>query len=123
MADEASSVPGPFDVRTIKNLIALMSRHDLSEIDLREGNLRIRLRRGAMVTTITPVGLPPVQAAPGPVAAPRQNGKKTNLPNRSMKSRVRPSAPSMSPPIQVPTPTWGSDRASLLPRSSVSLRR
>ena len=47
MADDVSRGPSPFDVQTIKSLVALMSRHDLSEIDLREGELRIRLRRGA----------------------------------------------------------------------------
>jgi hypothetical protein len=38
--------PSPFDVQTIKHLVALMSRHDLSEIDLRDGPARLRLRRG-----------------------------------------------------------------------------
>ncbi len=52
MADEASNIPSPFDVRTIKYLVRLMSNHDLSEIDLREGDLRIRLRRGATKTAI-----------------------------------------------------------------------
>jgi acetyl-CoA carboxylase biotin carboxyl carrier protein len=69
MADESSSIPRPFDVRTIKYLVRLMSRHDLSEIDLREGELRIRLQRGGRVTTALPVAAPPVVAA-GPVTAP-----------------------------------------------------
>ncbi len=46
MADEVDKTPSPFDVKTVRHLVALMSRHDLSEIDLREGDLRIRLRRG-----------------------------------------------------------------------------
>lgn len=46
MADEDAKTPGPFDVKTVRYLIALMGRHDLSEIDLRQGDLRIRLRRG-----------------------------------------------------------------------------
>jgi acetyl-CoA carboxylase biotin carboxyl carrier protein len=62
VADDVSRGPGPFDVQTIKSLVALMSRHDLSEIDLREGELRIRLRRGVH-------GPAP---APGPAAAPAQ---------------------------------------------------
>ena len=32
-------------LRTIKELVALMSRHDLAEIDLREGEVRLRIRR------------------------------------------------------------------------------
>ncbi len=35
-----------FDVRKIRRLVELMKEHDLSEIDLREGEMRIQLRRG-----------------------------------------------------------------------------
>jgi acetyl-CoA carboxylase biotin carboxyl carrier protein len=66
VADEDSNIPSPFDVRTIKHLIALMSRHDLSEIDLREGDLRIRLRRGPRGVLPSPV----VNAIPAPTPAP-----------------------------------------------------
>ena len=52
VADDTSKIPSPFDVRTIKDLVLLMSRHDLSEIDLREGDLRIRLRRGPQGVTV-----------------------------------------------------------------------
>ena len=33
MADEVPKSPGPFDVRTIKSLVALMTQHDLAEIE------------------------------------------------------------------------------------------
>jgi acetyl-CoA carboxylase biotin carboxyl carrier protein len=73
VADEASNdSPNPFDVQTIKALVALMSRHDLSEIDLREGEYRIRLRRGPRgVTVSAPAAAPPPAAAavPAPAAA------------------------------------------------------
>ena len=36
-----------FDVKRIRRLVELMNEHDLSEIDLREGEQRIRLRAGA----------------------------------------------------------------------------
>jgi acetyl-CoA carboxylase biotin carboxyl carrier protein len=80
VADDTSKIPSPFDVRTIKDLVLLMSRHDLSEIDLREGDLRIRLRRGPQgvtvaggaVTTLLPASMPaptvPTAAEPKPVA-------------------------------------------------------
>lgn len=44
--EEVGKSSGPFDVRTVKALVSLMTQHDLSEIDLREGNQRLRLRRG-----------------------------------------------------------------------------
>jgi acetyl-CoA carboxylase biotin carboxyl carrier protein len=73
VADEASnSNPRPFDVRTIKYLVALMSRHDLSEIDLREGDLRIHLLRGPRGTVIPTMQMPAMvpAMAPAPVVAP-----------------------------------------------------
>ncbi|HYV38577.1 MAG TPA: acetyl-CoA carboxylase biotin carboxyl carrier protein [Gemmataceae bacterium] len=67
MADEDSKAEGPFDVANIRALVALMSRHDLSEIDLRQGEQRIRLRRGALKTTVTTMsGFAP---APAPLPA------------------------------------------------------
>src|SRR5690349_4367639 len=48
-----------------------MGRHDLSEIDLREGDLRIRLRRGAHDLPIVSVSPPATTSAPAtPPAAP-----------------------------------------------------
>jgi acetyl-CoA carboxylase biotin carboxyl carrier protein len=63
VADDASRNPGPFDLRTVKALVALMSQHDLSEIDLREGTQRICLRRGSTQ---------PVFSAPATPASPGQ---------------------------------------------------
>jgi len=57
---------GPIDVRTIRYLAALMSRHNLAEIDVHDGALRVRLKRGG------PDGIPGqprVVAAPAPAAA------------------------------------------------------
>jgi acetyl-CoA carboxylase biotin carboxyl carrier protein len=70
VADEQNNASSPFDVQTVKLLVQLMSRHDLSEIDLREGTLRIRIRRGqpcVAVNTAPPVAVP---AAPAVAPAP-----------------------------------------------------
>ena len=83
MADDATNQPSPFDVGTIKNLVALMSRHDLSEIDLSIGDQRIRLRRGSRIAapavfppaTIPPA--PPPQPAPSAAPAPAEKEKPT----------------------------------------------
>ena len=74
MADDGSNTPGPFDVGTIRALVALMSRHDLSEIDLHQGDRRIRLRRGAtrIAVASAPVLAAPVVTAPSP--APKPDG-------------------------------------------------
>jgi acetyl-CoA carboxylase biotin carboxyl carrier protein len=69
--DSAKSTgnPGPFDVRTVKNLVALMAQHDLSEIDLRDGTQRLRLRRGGSVAESVPMPMPVPPAAARPVLA------------------------------------------------------
>ena len=75
MSDEATPSPGPFDVRTVRYLVRLMSRFDLSEIDLHEGDRRIRLRRGLPVSTqaLAPAPLhaaPPLPTAHAPAPSP-----------------------------------------------------
>ncbi len=67
--------PGPFNVRTIHYLVRLMRKYDLGQIDLQEGERRIRLRRGAVVATATPtvgVGIPAMIPPPStpPAASP-----------------------------------------------------
>jgi acetyl-CoA carboxylase biotin carboxyl carrier protein len=60
VADDDSSDKSRLpDLRTVRRLAALMSRHDLSEIDMRDGTLHVRLRRGARFK-----GVPVVAAAP-----------------------------------------------------------
>jgi len=80
VADDATNNPRPFNVRTVRYLVSLMSQHDLSEIDLREGDLRIRLVRGiqgavmmappALPAPVAAAAAPPTVAAPVPAAAP-----------------------------------------------------
>lgn len=86
MTGNSGSVPGDvFDVRKVRKFIELMNEHDLTEIDLRQGDQRIRLRRGpetvAVATspaapfssTIAPTGpAPPAESARG--AAPTDEG-------------------------------------------------
>ena len=62
MADEKRDAPRPFDVRTVEYLRQLMTEHDLAEVELREGDQRIRLRKGAAI----PAGFLPAPAYPSP---------------------------------------------------------
>jgi acetyl-CoA carboxylase biotin carboxyl carrier protein len=74
VADEPSNNPGPFDVKTIEVLVGLMSKHDISEMDLCNGDQRVRLRRGNRVLTTTapvPMGVTPPSAPPA--ATPSAN--------------------------------------------------
>lgn len=82
---EEANPPSPFDVQTIKHLVALMSRHDLSEIDLRDGPVRLRLRRGPRRVTAPAASV--IAAAP-PVAAaavtPPPPGEAPGRPTRAL---------------------------------------
>lgn len=66
MAEDPSNQPGPFNIKTIEHLVGLMSEHDISEMDLTEGGLRVRLRRGNRVVTSH---VPVVQPTPQPVVS------------------------------------------------------
>src|SRR5262245_32206496 len=71
----AMSNPGPssgdiFDVRKVRRLVELMKEHDLAENDLRQGEQRVRLRRGAEPLIAAPAvyaasahSVPPATAA------------------------------------------------------------
>jgi acetyl-CoA carboxylase biotin carboxyl carrier protein len=72
VADDASNKSSPFDVQTVRSLVVLMTRHDLSEIDLQDGTQRIRLRRGPrgkVVSSVVPAA-PFLAAPPAAPAAP-----------------------------------------------------
>jgi acetyl-CoA carboxylase biotin carboxyl carrier protein len=80
VAEGPSDKPRPFDVRTVRYLVRLMSRHDLSEIDLQEGEQRIRLRRGGKeapaAAAAGPAFEPVPRPAPNAAAAPEQPARK-----------------------------------------------
>ena len=85
MAEKPNSKTNPFEVETIRDLVRLMSKHGLSELDLQDGEKKIRLKKeGLGVPTFapimqqqaTPVLHQPVQtqaATTAPAAAPAVN--------------------------------------------------
>ncbi len=71
---EGKSAGVPLDLERLRELIALMEQHDLSEVDLQNGEQRCRLRRGPQnVSMISApqayLPQPQYAAAPAPVAA------------------------------------------------------
>lgn len=65
MSGETSHSDDIFDPRNIRRLIELMDEHELSELELKQGDTRIRLRKGFE---------PGYSHAPSPVAAAPQAG-------------------------------------------------
>lgn len=63
MKDSGGGSNDVFDVRKVRRLVELMNEHELSEIDLRQGDQRIRLRKGHDPQ----VQLAPMAATPAPI--------------------------------------------------------
>jgi acetyl-CoA carboxylase biotin carboxyl carrier protein len=85
VAEPKPDAPRPFDAKMIEHLIGLMTKNELSEIYLHEGDHRIRLRKGYAGLPVAYVpgspGYPhgPTQASPpphAPTAAPVEPAKK-----------------------------------------------
>ncbi len=87
VADDKRDTPRPFDVKTVEYLLKLMTEHDLAEINLQEGDQRIRLRKGSEI----PAGFVP---SPGGYAHPAP------APNPSIPA---PSVPAQASPPSAPT--------------------
>ena len=68
MASSGSNPDDVFDVRRVRRLVELMQEFELAEIDLRQAEQRIRLRKD-QEPVIVPGGYAPA-AAPQPAAAP-----------------------------------------------------
>jgi acetyl-CoA carboxylase biotin carboxyl carrier protein len=73
VADDNRDSPRPFDVRTVEYLLKLMTEHELAEIELKEGDQRIRLRKvsahpAAFLPAPTSYVAPAHQTAPNPGA-------------------------------------------------------
>lgn len=80
MAAKSTGSSQPFDLDKLRELIELMEKHGLSEVNLRQGEEQWRLRRGpeeGAVPQAYPVGMPPMAyppQAPAPQAAPAVAG-------------------------------------------------
>ena len=64
MAEKPNSKTNPFEVETIRDLVRLMSKHGLSELDLQDGEKKIRLKKEGLSA---PVFAPIMQQQPAPV--------------------------------------------------------
>lgn len=71
MANGGASSGDVFDVRKVRRFVELMNEHDLAEIDLRQADQRIRLRRGQEPVVSVAA---PLAATPPPAAAPDATG-------------------------------------------------
>ncbi len=98
MADDKRDAPRPFDVKTVEYLLKLMSEHDLAEVDLKEGDQRIRLRKG---------GPAPAVYAPQPAPAPAPVAHASGSPVTNPAPAVPPPAAPAKNLIEIKSPMVG----------------
>jgi acetyl-CoA carboxylase biotin carboxyl carrier protein len=101
VAEDSTNNPNPFDIPTIRALIQMMSRHNVSEVDLRQGNQRIRLLRGG--TPLIPIpSIDMTSPQMFPSASPPAG-------------REAPQTPASKPLYEIKSPTPGTFYASPSP--------
>lgn len=67
----AAQNPGDiFDVKKVRRLIELMKEHDLSELDLKQADNRVRIRRGGEVVAYSAPAIAPPRPAAAAAAEP-----------------------------------------------------
>jgi acetyl-CoA carboxylase biotin carboxyl carrier protein len=103
MPENPTGSDEPLDVRTIRHLVRLMKRYDLTAIDFIEGETKIRLRRRTEQ-----------QAAPVPIAAPAAYPT-TSPPSAMPASGTAPTAPAAPAGVVIESPMVGTYYASSSP--------
>jgi acetyl-CoA carboxylase biotin carboxyl carrier protein len=94
-----------FDVKKVTKLIELMKEHDLSEIDLKQGDTAVRLKRGGDVVMaagpLPPVSRPAAPAAGQAEKAPAAGDKMLVITSPMVGTFYRASGPEASPFVKV----------------------
>ncbi len=93
-----------FDVKRIRRLVELMNEHELAEIDLRQADQRIRLRKGG--EPIIEVARPAAPAAPAsggaaPAAAPASDANLVEIKSPMIGTFYASSSPETPPFVKV----------------------
>ncbi|MBM4022145.1 MAG: acetyl-CoA carboxylase biotin carboxyl carrier protein [Planctomycetes bacterium] len=95
-----------FDVKKVRQLIELMKEHDLNELDLRQADNRVRIRRGGEVVTYSaPAAAPAARAAapagPAAAAAPAADERMVVIKSPMVGTFYRASGPDSAPFVKV----------------------
>ena len=91
-----------FNAKQIRRLIALMEKHDLSELDLKHADQRVRIKRGGevVVAPARPAAAAPA-GAPAAPAAPAAETKLVEIKSPMVGTFYRASGPDAAPFIKV----------------------
>ena len=101
----AAANPGDiFDVKKVRRLIELMKEHDLSELDLKQADNRVRIRRGGEVVAYSAPVAPRPAVAAGELAPARESaveGRMLVIKSPMVGSFYRASGPDAAPFVKV----------------------
>ncbi|MDA1041377.1 MAG: acetyl-CoA carboxylase biotin carboxyl carrier protein [Planctomycetota bacterium] len=89
-----------FDVKKVTKLIELMKEHDLSEIDLKQGDTAVRLKRGGDVV-MAPAAAPTVARPAAVEAAPAADDKMLVITSPMVGTFYRASSPEAAAFVKV----------------------
>jgi acetyl-CoA carboxylase biotin carboxyl carrier protein len=107
MGNSGSSPGDVFDVKKVRKFIELMNENDLTEIDLKQGDQRLRLRRGPEVVTVS--SQPALSSGTASAAA--------SLPSSGGSAPAAPAPADDSKAIVIKSPMIGTFYASPNPES------
>lgn len=116
-ANPPSPPEDPFDLSKLRELVSMMEKHGLTEVDLRSGTERWRLRRGSGEPSLTPVpmGFPGPMGAPGYPMMPFPPGPSPMAPAPAAPATAAaPAAPAAELPA-IKSPTVGTFYESAAP--------
>ena len=114
MAEKARDSSDPLDVQKIHYLVRLMKRYDLTDLNINDGHMQIRLKRRG-TESASPIQMAPMQAGP---AAAMHSGSLPGAPPAatfSTRSETAAEAPSGPQTIVIRSPMVGTYYASSAP--------
>lgn len=107
MSSPASNSGDIFDIRKIRRLVQLMNEHALGEIDLRNGEVRVRLRKQGetvFASSGPPAPAPQVTAAVPPAPAPPDDSHLTVIKSIMVGTYYAAPSPESPPFVKVGDP-------------------
>ena len=107
MVKESDDTSGAFDLRTLRSIVKIMNENELTEVDLRNGGQRIRLRKSGD-EQISALASPVAPTSPTPQVSAPANTASTDASTVVIKSPMlgtfyRSSSPDAEPYAQVGT--------------------
>lgn len=103
----AAPTPPPgdiFDVKKVRKLIELMKEHDLSELDLKQADNRVRIRRGGEVVAYSAPAAPvarPAAAGPAGGGEPASSDRSVVIKSPMVGTFYKASGPDTPPFVKV----------------------